>query len=185
MDKALGFFESFFGGRIPGAFSIYLQARESYLLGDYVRAEKLKNLNYFFHNSEVPYTAKLGKNCIFAYGGIGVIIHPDSVLGERCNIGSGVTIGGNRAGVPSIGHDVFLSTGAKLIGAIKIGNGAIIGANSVVLSDVEPFTVVAGAPAKKVAEINNTTFDKYQGFYWCKNNQDKVNLFKKYYFKDD
>lgn len=170
---------------IPSAFSIYQQSRLAYTNGDIQLANKLKRLNYILHNSEVPYSAQIGKNSVFAYGGIGIIIHANALIGERCNIGSAVTIGGSASGVPVVGHDVYLSTGCKIIGKVKVGDGAIIGTNAVVLKDIEPFTVVAGVPAKKVSKIGLDNFDKYAGFYWCKGNSDSIALFKDWYFKQN
>lgn len=174
--------EQMLADNVPGAFSIYQQARLAYLDGDIAKAEKLKRLNYLLHNSEIPYTAQIGKNAIFAYGGIGIILHAQTKMGERCNIGSGVTVGGSETGVPVIGHDVYLSTGSKILGGVKIGDGAIIGANAVVLHDVAPFTVVAGLPAKPVSNISEDNFARYAGFYWCKNEPEKVALFLDWYF---
>jgi serine O-acetyltransferase len=134
------------------------------------------------HNSEIPYTSIIGKNTIFAYGGIGVIIHSAAVLGERANIGSSVTIGGNYLGVPVIGDDVYISSGCKILGNIKIGNGAIIGANAVVMRDVGPFEVFAGMPAKKVNSITRDNFSKYSGFYWCKGDNEGIERFLNWYF---
>ena len=159
---------------MPKIFSLYLEARKSYASGDFKRADQIKRLIHILHNSEIPYTAEIGKNTIFAYGGIGVILHSASKIGERANIGSCVTVGGDKNGVPTIGDDVFLSTGCKVIGNVTIGNGAIIGANAVVIKSVAPFQVVAGVPAKIIGSICRENFDKYSGFYWCKGSADGV-----------
>lgn len=182
LERHLNRFSELLDEEPPTAFSIYSQARSSFLAGDIKHADKCKRLNYLLHNSEIPYTAVIGKNSVFAYGGIGIIIHASSVIGERCNFGSNITIGGNYLGVPVIGNDVYLSTGAKIIGDVRIGDGAIIGANAVVLSDVEPFSVVAGSPAKEVSKITPENFAKYSGFYWCKNDNEKINIFLDWYF---
>ncbi|MDP5143049.1 hypothetical protein ORJ00_09865 [Rheinheimera baltica] len=182
IEQWLGNLDKLLTHDVPGGFSIYQHARAAYVAGDIEKAEKLKRLNYLLHNSEVPYTAQIGKNSILAYGGIGIILHAQTRIGERCNIGSGVTIGGSASGVPIIGHDVYLSTGCKILGGLKIGDGAIIGANAVVLNDVKPFTVVAGLPAKPISDITPENFDKYAGFYWCKNQPEKVALFIDWYF---
>jgi len=94
--------------------------------------------------------AKLGRNVILAYGGLGIVIHHRSIIGNNVNIGSGVTIGGTsgKFQVPSIGNNTIISSGAKIIGPVKIGNNCIIGANAVVLSDIEDNCVAVGIPAK-------------------------------------
>lgn len=68
----------------------------------------------------------------------------------NCQIGTNVTIGGTsgKQEVPTIGNNTIISTGAKIIGPIKIGNNCIIGANAVVLSDIEDNCVAVGVPAK-------------------------------------
>lgn len=182
MNEYLKIFDYLLDKEIPKAFLIYLESRRLFLDGDIIGANKFKRLNYLLHNSEVPFTTSIGKNTIFAYGGIGVIIHGEAIIGERCNIGSGVTIGGDSGGVPVIGDDVYLSTGAKIIGNVRIGDGAIVGANSVVLQDVEPFSVVVGAPAIKKSEISADNFNKYSGYYWCKGSAKSIDLFVNWYF---
>jgi serine O-acetyltransferase len=72
-------------------------------------------------------------------------------IGRNCVIAPWVTIGtnGSVAG-PHIGDDVFIGTGAQVLGAIRVGDRARIGANAVVLADVPPETSVVGVPATPV-----------------------------------
>ena len=81
-------------------------------------------------------------------------IHPDAKAGKNLNIGSTVTIGvlgdGHNAGVPIIGDNVFIHTGAVVLGGIRIGNNVRIGANAVVLSDIPDNATAVGVPAKVV-----------------------------------
>jgi serine O-acetyltransferase len=72
-------------------------------------------------------------------------------IGKNCVIAPWVTIGtnGTVAG-PTIGDNVFVGTGAKVLGAIHVGDGARIGANAVVIQDVPPGATVVGVPAKVV-----------------------------------
>lgn len=166
---------------LPSAFIIYLKSREYYLKGDLARAKFYYQLNHVLHSSSIPFEAVIGKNSVFAYGGIGTIIHNATKLGARCVIGSNVTIGGAQSGVPVIGDDVYISTGAKILGGVIIGDGAVIGANTVVLNDIPAFGVAAGIPAKIINVITRSSFDKYSGFYWCKNNPDAINKFCDWY----
>ncbi|WP_283640772.1 serine O-acetyltransferase [Mesonia mobilis] len=71
-------------------------------------------------------------------------------MGKNCMIGTQVTVGGKSGHfeVPVIGDNVYLATGAKILGPIKIGNNVIVGANAVVIKDVPDNCVVAGIPAK-------------------------------------
>jgi len=117
---------------------------------------------YLIHNSYIPPQAEIGKGTLFGYKGIGVIVHANAKVGEECNIGSNVTIGGGggssnkritafdelRREVPVIGDRVHIGTGAKVIGPIVIGDDVVIGANAVVINDVPSGAVVGGVPAK-------------------------------------
>lgn len=79
----------------------------------------------------------------------GIVVHPDVTFGDRCAIMHGVTVGTNmdRQGVPRIGNDVFIGTGAVVIGNIRIGDGALIAANSLVFFDVPEDALAMGVPA--------------------------------------
>jgi len=107
-------------------------------------------LSYILFNSSVPPGVKIGKNTKFAYGGIGCVVHAQTVIGDRVIIGQGVTLGGNgkQSGVPRIGNDVYIGAGARILGPLSIGDGAKIGANAVVLIDVPAGATAAGVPAK-------------------------------------
>ncbi len=86
----------------------------------------------------------------------GIVIHPLATIGNNCEIMQGVTIGNNilkdRDAVARIGDGVLLSAGSKIIGGIRIGNCAIVGANAVVTKDVEDNTIVGGVPAKVIGK---------------------------------
>lgn len=117
---------------------------------------------YFVHNSFVPYKCEIGEGTEFGYKGIGLVIHSDVKIGKDCMIGTNVTIGGGAGGsnvaipefdsvrgiVPVIGNRVQVSTGAKVLGSIVVGDDVIIGANAVVINDVPAGAVVGGVPAR-------------------------------------
>jgi serine O-acetyltransferase len=78
----------------------------------------------------------------------GVVVHPEAVIGPNCLLFQQVTIGtGPRPGVPRLGGHVDVGPGAKILGGVVIGDGAVIGANAVVLSDVPAGAVAVGIPA--------------------------------------
>ncbi|MHB0956088.1 MAG: serine O-acetyltransferase [Pirellulaceae bacterium] len=109
----------------------------------------------------LPHTAHVGCGCRFGYGGLGIVIHSAATIGNRVHIDQGVTIGGNgtEPGVPIIEDDVYIGAGAKVLGPIRIGRGAVVGANAVVIHDVSACTVVAGVPARVIREdIDPDTF---------------------------
>lgn len=99
--------------------------------------------------------AKIGEGLYIPHYG-GIVVNPSAVIGEDCYLSHNVLIGkvhsGTREGVPVIGDDVFVGTGSVILGNIKVGNNAAIGANSVVINDVPDGVFVAGAPAKVVAQ---------------------------------
>jgi serine O-acetyltransferase len=104
------------------------------------------------HNSAVFSRTSIGYGTIFAYGGIAVVVHPRAIIGKRCVIGPHVTIGGRSKawGVPVIGSDVFIATGAKILGDIRIGDNSVIGANAVVIDNVPEGSVVVGLPGRVI-----------------------------------
>lgn len=111
----------------------------------------VKLMAFLIYNSSVPFQCSIGKGTRFGYGGIGVVIHKESVIGTNCMIGTNITVGGrtgHEGGVPVIGNNVYIATGAKVLGPIVIGDNAVIGANAVVIKDVPNNAVVAGVPAK-------------------------------------
>ena len=108
-------------------------------------------LIFLIYNSKVPYKAKIGKGTKLGYGGIGVVIHSDSIIGANCSISQQVTIGGGNSrylGIPTIGNNVYISKGAIVFGGITIGNNVTIGANAVVNKPIPDNAIVAGIPGK-------------------------------------
>ena len=103
-----------------------------------------------FFGCVCPHTADVGRGVVLGYGGLGIVIHGQAVIGDRTEIGSGVVIGGNAAerGVPIVGADVYIGAGAKILGPVQIGDGAVIGANAVIISDVASGTVMVGVPGR-------------------------------------
>ncbi|WP_234816577.1 serine O-acetyltransferase [Bacillus mycoides] len=98
----------------------------------------------------IPFTAEIGNGTIIGYGGIGIVIHKRAIIGDKCTISPGVTIGGTlgKSKVPVLGNNVIVGTGAKVIGPVVIGNNVVIGANAVVTKDIPDNCIVAGIPAK-------------------------------------
>ncbi|MDD2921807.1 MAG: serine O-acetyltransferase [Anaerolineales bacterium] len=159
---------------IPGVkYSFYMR------LCRYLREKPLKAFGMFFaarvllfhyaikFGISIPDTTQIGSGFYIGHFG-GVVVNSSSVIGRNCNISHGVTIGqlnrGARAGCPVIGDNVFIGPGAKILGKVKVGDYAAIGANCVVVDDVPPHSVVIGVPAKLISGagsegyINNTDY---------------------------
>ncbi|MCX7903748.1 MAG: serine O-acetyltransferase [Caloramator sp.] len=103
---------------------------------------------------EIHPGAKIGKG-LFIDHGMGVVIGETAEIGNNVTIFHGVTLGGtgkekNVKRHPTVGDNVVIGAGAKVLGPIRIGNNAKIGANSVVLRDVPPYATVVGIPGKVV-----------------------------------
>lgn len=98
----------------------------------------------------IPHRATLGRGVIVGYGGLGIVIHNDTVIGDGTEIDQGVTIGGNarERGVAHIGKHVYIGAGAKILGPVTIGDGAVIGANAVVTRNIPERCVAVGVPAR-------------------------------------
>lgn len=94
--------------------------------------------------------ATIGGGLYIAHIG-GVHINPQAVIGSNCDIAHRVTIGASamgRKGAPVLGDRVYIGTGATLVGKIKIGSGAKIAANTLVMSNIPEGATVMGVPGR-------------------------------------
>ncbi len=106
----------------------------------------------------IPRSCRIGAGLkIWHFGGI--FVSPDAVIGARCTLRQGVTIGNRLADhdVPVIGDDVEIGVGALLLGDIRIGHRAVIGAGAVVLHDVPDDYVAVGNPARNLPKRRRDT----------------------------
>lgn len=109
-------------------------------------------------NCQISFKAKLGNNILFTHP-IGVVIGDGVEIGDNVKIWQGVTLGSHgkkeqKLAYPTVGNNVKIFSGAKIIGAVKIGDNAIIGANAVVLKDVPADSIAVGIPAKILSKNN-------------------------------
>lgn len=131
---------------------LYRISRSAYLEGFIDGAYCIQNFIFTKFNCRVPFLARIGEGTRLGIGGIGAVIHPDSIIGRDCVIGQNVTLGARARGngTPVIGNNVFVAPGAKCFGG-KIGSNVVIGANAVVLDEVPDNCVVAGVPARVIS----------------------------------
>jgi len=102
---------------------------------------------------ELPRSATIGPGFYIGHFG-GITIAPGVIIGRNCNISQDLTIGlsgqGEKAGVPTIGDNVYLAPGARVFGKISIGNNVKIGANAVVYKDIPDNAIVVLDPGFKI-----------------------------------
>ncbi|HEY4695529.1 MAG TPA: serine O-acetyltransferase EpsC [Candidatus Hydromicrobium sp.] len=107
----------------------------------------------FFTGIEIHPGAKIGKG-LFIDHGMGVVIGETSEIGDNVTLYQGVTLGGTGKVKgkrhPTIGNNVVISAGAKVLGSIEIGNNVIIGAGAVVVKSVPDNCTVVGVPGRIV-----------------------------------
>lgn len=101
-------------------------------------------------HAELPPQISCGPGLELPHVGRGVVIHEHASLGSDVRLYQRVTIGGREGRAPSIGDHVTVGAGAFLMGPIAIGDGAQIGANAVVVKDVQAATTVVGVPARSI-----------------------------------
>ncbi|MBS0581181.1 MAG: serine acetyltransferase [Proteobacteria bacterium] len=116
---------------------------------------------------DISRDASIGSGLYIGHFG-GIVVNEAVRIGNNCNLSHGVTLGrlnrGDRMGCPSIGNDVYIGPGAKILGRINVGDRAAIGANAVVVADVPADAVVGGVPARAISEqgsagyINRTDY---------------------------
>lgn len=116
-------------------------------------ARTLSTLGRWLTGVEIHPGAQIGRR-FFIDHGMGVVIGETSHVGNDCTMYHGVTLGGTtwQPGKrhPTLGNDVVIGAGAKILGPIIIGNGARIGSNAVVVKEVPPGATVVGIPARIV-----------------------------------
>ena len=109
---------------------------------------------------EIPQETDIGGGCFLPHP-IGIVVASHCHIGSGANIFSGVVLGINHLstnrGAPVLGDHVTLYAGAKVIGEVTLGNHVVVGANAVVNTDVAPYTVVAGVPARQIAVLEQGT----------------------------
>jgi serine O-acetyltransferase len=97
----------------------------------------------------IPACCTIGKGFRIHHFG-GIMLHPTVTIGEYCTLYHGVTIGdrGGSGAAASIGSNVLIGAGAKIIGPVRIGDNCVVGANAVVTKDMPHGTTALGSPCR-------------------------------------
>lgn len=137
--------------------SHWFWVRKFYFLGRFI-----SHLGRFFTGIEIHPGAVIGKN-LFIDHGMGVVIGETAEIGENVTIYHGVTLGGVSLNKgkrhPTIGNNVVIGSGSKILGPFKVGDNAKIGSNSVVVKEVPENATVVGIPGRIVTETKKMDFD--------------------------
>ncbi len=135
------------------ALRYYRRAHKLYQKGKFFRARMISERAKFKTGIEIHPGAKIGRG-FFIDHGTGVVIGETTEIGDNCVIYQGVTLGGTGKETgkrhPTLGNNVMVGAGAKVLGPVKIGDNVKIAAGAVVLSDIPDNCTAVGVPARIV-----------------------------------
>lgn len=138
------------------AIRAYRRAHKHYLKGHFFRARAISQRALRKTGIEIHPGAKIGKNFFIDHGS-GVVIGETTEIGDNCTVYQGVTLGGTGKETgkrhPTLGNNVMVGAGARVLGPFKVGDNSKIAANAVVLSEVPPNSTAVGVPAR-IVKIN-------------------------------
>ena len=125
-------------------------------------ARLISQISRFFTGIEIHPGAKIGRGLVIDHG-LGVVIGETAEIGDNVLLYHGVTLGGTGKDKgkrhPTVGNNVVIGAGAKVLGPIYIGSNSKIGANSVVLNNVPEGATAVGIPAKNIIKIKEEKVD--------------------------
>lgn len=139
----------------PGLHAIWLHrlSHKLYKKGWILLPRMISCFTRFFTGIEIHPGAQIGKG-LFIDHGSGIVIGETAEIGDNVTLYQGVTLGGTGKEKgkrhPTIGNNVVIATGAKILGSFTVGDNAKIGAGSVVIKEVPPSTTVVGIPGRVV-----------------------------------
>ena len=137
----------------PGVHAVwcYRVAHELWLRRAFLLARAVSQFARFLTGVEIHPGAVIGRR-FFIDHGMGVVVGATAIVGDDVMLYHGVTLGGRSSTTekrhPTLGDDVTVGAGAVLLGAITIGSGTVIGAQSVVVRDAPPHSVITGIPGR-------------------------------------
>lgn len=119
---------------------------------------KYNHYQYKF-DVQIPPSTKIGQNFEIGHVG-GIVVNPDTIIGDNVVIFNGVTLGaerrGERAGSPIIGDSVYIGPNSSIVGNVRIGNNVLIAPNSFINFDVPDNSIVLGCPGRILHKENAT-----------------------------
>ena len=131
----------------------YRVSHKLYIGKHYFSARLVSQLARFFTGIEIHPGATIGKG-LFIDHGAGVVVGETAEIGDNCTLYQGVTLGGTGKDVgkrhPTLGNNVMVGSGAKVLGPFKIGDNSKIASNAVVLDEIPPDSTAVGIPARVV-----------------------------------
>lgn len=131
----------------------YRVSHKLYLSKHYFSARFVSQLTRFLTGIEIHPGATIGKG-LFIDHGMGVVIGETAEIGDNCTIYQGVTLGGTGKDVgkrhPTLGNNVMIGSGAKVLGPVKIGSDSKVASGAVVLDDIPEQSTAVGIPARVV-----------------------------------
>lgn len=127
----------------------------------------ISHLSRFFTGIEIHPGATVGERVFFDHA-MGTVVGETAVIGDGCTIYQGVTLGGTSLykGTkrhPTLGRDVVVSAGAKVLGGFEVGDGAKIGSNAVVIKPVPAGATAVGIPARIIPSKKGESADVTEG----------------------
>lgn len=130
----------------------FLHNKGMYFIADWLSKHTRKKTGIEIHPA-----AKIGRG-VFIDHGMGVVIGETAIVGDNCTIYQGVTLGGTGKEKgkrhPTIGNNVMIGSGAKVLGPFTIGDNSKVAANAVVLNEIPPNSTCVGVPARVVKRDN-------------------------------
>ncbi len=133
----------------------YRVSNRLYRSGHSFSARAVSQIAKFFTGIEIHPGATIGKGLVIDHG-TGVVIGETAEIGDNCTIYQGVTLGGTGKDVgkrhPTLGNNVLVGAGAKVLGPINISDNSKVAANAVVLKDISENSTAVGIPARVVRQ---------------------------------
>lgn len=133
----------------------YRVSHKLYVSGHFFSARAISQIARFFTGIEIHPGAKIGSG-LFIDHGMGVVIGETTEIGDNCTIYQGVTLGGTGKDKgkrhPTLGSNIMIGAGAKVLGPLNVGDNSKIAAGAVVLSDIPEHSTAVGVPAKVVRQ---------------------------------